>query len=349
MYKTARIQQGLLNHRLFASILDILLLLVSAFVLHLILLYTVFAAFGYVSMKSDVKDIEEKYNLNLGTTEEYQVYEEAIQNLYFNEFPKEMVNYYKEQYGKEFSITHIYNIVILRLPEQPTFDNYKTDYYQYVQNEDGTFDVDTIAIKVEGYGDFYERNLQSLFSSNYKRMDDLVEQFNPEYLDLNSEIYAYEVYSRIISFLACYIVLFVIIPFKNHESQTLCMKKFGLAYVDNKTGYFLKKRKVVFRYLICFTIPFIGFIFATKYSLIILFIGYLLLDHLILLFNKNNLNISDKILNIETCDLKESLLFADKEEETSFFESEEGKKLNDPSFLKKLEEAEEIIINEDIE
>ena len=92
------------------------------------------------------------------------------------------------------------------------------------------------------------------------------------------------------------------------------MKKFDLAYVDNKTGYFLKKRKVIYRYAICFILPFIGFILATKYSIIILGIGYLLLDHLLMLFDKNNINIADKLLNIETCQLSESLLFDDKKE-----------------------------------
>lgn len=347
MHKSARIQTALLNNRIFASLLDILSLVISSLVIYFIMLYTLFACFGYVGMKRDAKAIEVEYNLDLGANEDFEVYEAAIQDIYFNKYPDEMVKYYKEQYGDTYSITHIYNIVILRLPSNPTYDNYKSDYYQYVQKADGTFDVDTLAIPVEGYGDYYERNLQSLFYSGYKRMDELVEEFNPEYLELNTTMYAYEVYSRIIGFVISFIVLFVVIPYKTKECQTIFMKKFDLAYVDNKTGYFLKKRKIVWRYLICFILPFVGFMFATKYSIIILGIGYLLLDHLLMLFNKNNINISDKILAIETCKLSESLLFDDKKAETLYFESEEGKKVMDTSFLEKLQAAEEINIISD--
>lgn len=344
MHKSARIQPALLNKRLSAGILDTLLLFLSSIIIYFILLYTVFSIFGYVSMKNDIKDIEVEYSLNLKEGEDYKVYEKVIKDIYFNKYPDEIVKQYKELYGKNYSITHIYNIVVLRLPAEPTYNNYKTDFYQYANKEDGTFDVDSIALLIPGEGVNYERNLQSLYQSNYRRMSNLVETFNYEYFDLNSKTYSYECYARIIAYIISFVVLFVIIPLKNEETRTLCMKKFDLAYVDSNSGYYPKKYKIILRYILCFILPFIGYIISTKYSIIILILGSLLIDYLLMLFSRENLNIPDSILKLETCKLSESLLFKNKADEEEFLESEEGQKVSDESFLKALESAEEIII-----
>lgn len=344
MHKSARIQHALLNHRAFASILDILTLIVTSILVQFVLLYTVFAIFGYSSMNKEIKEIEAKYGLNLKSNEEYQVYEKVIQNIYFNEFSDEIRKEYKSLYGDDFTITHIYNIVVLRLPVNPTYDNFKTDYFQYTQKADGSFDVNTIGTMVEGNGGYYERNLQSLFYSGYKRMDDIVEGYDENYFNLNSKTYSFELYARAIAYIVCFIVLFVVIPFRSREYTTLWTKKFDLAFVDSKNGYFLRKSKLVIRYVLTFILPFVGFVFATKYSIIILFIGYVLIDHLSLLFSNQNNGIADRLLKIETCKLSESLLFVDEEAEKKFLESEEGQKLSDISFVKRLEEADEIIL-----
>lgn len=344
MHKSARIQQGLLSHRIFASVLDIVTFFIVSVLFQLLLLYTVFSIFGYSEMQSEIKEIEEQHSLTLKSNAEYYEYEKVIQDIYFNKYPNEIVNEYKQLYGDNFSIVHIYNIVVLRLPVNPTFDNYKTDYYQYVQKEDGSFDVDAIGVMVEGKGSYYERNLQSLFYSGYKRMDDIVEKFDHNYYTLNVKTYSYECYARIISFVVCFVLWFIIIPLTKREYATLWMRKFDLAFVDSRQGYFLSKRKLTARYIITYLLPLVGFIFATKYSIIILIIGYILIDHLSLLFSKDNNNIADRLLKIETCKLSESLLFVDEEAEKAFLESEEGKKLSDESFVQKLEDADEIIV-----
>jgi hypothetical protein len=177
-------------------------------------------------------------------------------------------------------------------------------------------------------------------------MSKLVEGFNQEYFDLNTATYNHECYARLIGFIISFVVFFVIIPLKVNECQTLMMKKFDLAYVNFKNGYYLKKYKVVLRYVISLLLPLIGFVLATKYSIVILILGYILIDYLLMLFSKDNLNISDSILRIETCKLSESLLFADIKDEKAYLETEEGKKVTDDSFVKTLESAEEIIVSE---
>ena len=344
MHKSARIQPALLSHRLMAGLLDILTLFVFSLGLYFILLYTVFSIFGYLKMSDRIAEIEEEYNLKLPEGEDYKTYEEAIKDIYFNHYSNEIVKQYKDNYGKDYSITHIYNIVILRLPAEPTFDNYKTDFYQYTQKSDGTFDVDSLAVKVEGSGINYDRSIQSLFHSGYKRMSRLVENYNEEYFNLNAATYSHECYARLISFIISFILLFIVIPFKNEVYQTFWMKKYDLAYVSYKTGYNLKRSKVLFRYILSFILPLVGFVIATKYSIVILILGYFMIDNLLMLFSNENLNIADRFLKIETCKHSDSLLFDDKKDEEAFLASEEGKKVTDIAYVKKLEEAEEIIV-----
>lgn len=345
MHKSARIQQGLLNHRLSAGILDLLSLFLTSILLYIIIINTVFNLLGYNDKNIRINDIEDEFNLTLSDREDYVTYEAVIKNIYFNIYSEEIIKQYKDVYGKDYSITHIYNIVILRLPAEPTFDNYKTDFFQYNQKEDGTIDVDSIALKIEGKGSNYERGINSLFNSEYKKMKKVVEEFNSEYFELKATKYAYECYARVIAFVLSFAFLFVVIPFKDEYSRTYFMKKFDLAYVNSKNGYTISKFKVLFRNIISVIVPFVGYVIYNKYSIIILILGYLLLDYLLLLFSKNNMNIADGLLKIETCKLSESLIFENVDDENNYLQSEEGKKVSDESFVKKLEETEEIIIS----
>ena len=349
MHKSARVYEGYLFHRIISGLLDLFILFVTAIALSYLLLYTVFSVFGYNDKKDRIKSIETEYGIVLSEGLEYTEYEKTIQNIYFNKYSNEIIKMYKDLYGDEYSIIHIYNIVILRLPEKPTFENYKTDYYQYTQNDDGSFAVDTLGVKVEGNGDYYERNLQSLFYNGYKKMSSLLEEFHSEYYSLITATYHQECYSRIISFLISFVVYFIIIPLRN-KARTLFLNKYDLIFVNYKNGYYISKSKIVCRNIICLLLPFIGFIFMTKYSIIILTIGYILLDYLLLIFSDGNLNISDKLLRIETCCYSKSLIFENKEDEDAFLASEKGKEVLDADFLEKLSSAEELNVNtEDVE
>ena len=67
-------------------------------------------------------------------------------------------------------------------------------------------------------------------------------------------------------------------------------------------------------------------------------------------FSDGNLNISDKLLRIETCCYSKSLIFENKEDEDAFLASEKGKEVLDADFLEKLSSAEELNVNtEDVE
>ena len=70
----------------------------------------------------------------------------------------------------------------------------------------------------------------------------------------------------------------------------------------------------------------------------------MLIDYLLMLFSKNNLNISDTILKIETCKYSESLIFSSLADEKAYLNTDDGKKISDEVFVQTLEGIEEIIL-----
>ncbi len=347
MDKTIRVSKALVNHRLAANVLNLLLLVIASLGLYFITLYLIFGfGMGYNDKKNQIKEIEESYSLTLNENATYEEYETVIKDFYFNRFTQEICNSYKEYYDKDYTIEHIYNIVILKLPSEPTFDNYKTDFYQYTQNQDGMFNVDMIAIKLEGNGKYYEKNMHDLFYSAYKKLLPLLEEYHTQYYDLKVKVNSNEIYARGISFGIAFLIFYILLPLCNKESAMIFDKKYGLAYINRKNGYSVYKWKIILRNIVMMIIPFIGVLFANKYSIIILSIGYLFLDHLVLLFSKNNLLLEEMIFGIDVCSTKESLLFKNKEEEDAYLSSEEGKRVEDTAFMEKLETLNQINIQE---
>lgn len=345
MDKSVRISKALINTRIKANLINLTIFTIFVVALYFFVLFVIFGfGFGYNSRKQEIQSIEQKYDLRLGEEASYDDYEKALKKFYFTSFQEEICSEYKTLYNKEYTIVHIYNIVVLNLPAEPSFDNYKTSFYQYSQKEDGTFDVDQEAIKVEGNGKYYEKSMHDLYYNSYKKLKILLENYDEDYYAMKVKNYNFEVMARGISFALIFLIMFVAIPIGNKEGATLIEKKLDLAYVNISNGYLCKKWRIILRNVLSFCIPFIGVLLANKYSIIILTIGYIFLDHLILLFSKNNLMLEEKICRIEVCIVSESLLFKNEVEETNYFSSEEGKKIGDPAFMKALEEMNQINI-----
>lgn len=350
MDKSVRISKALINTRIKANLLNLIILTISVVLLYFFVIYIIFGfGFGYNQRKQDIQSIEQKYDLRLGEGASYADYEKALKKFYFTSFQEDICLEYKKLYNKEYTIVHIYNIVVLNLPAEPTFDNYKTNFYQYSQKEDGTFDVDKEAIKVEGSGKYYERSMHDLYYNSYKKLKTLLENYDENYYAMKVKNYNFEVIARGISFALIFLVMFVAIPISNKEGATLIEKKFDLAYVNIRNGYLCKKWRIVLRNVLSFCIPFIGILLGNTYSIIILTVGYLFLDHLILLFSKNNLMLEEMICRVETCIISESLLFKNETEEAEYLSSEDGKRIDDPTFMKALEETNPMNIIKEIE
>ena len=71
-------------------------------------------------------------------------------------------------------------------------------------------------------------------------------------------------------------------------------------------------------------------------------IGYLFINCLLLIFSKNNMDLAERILKMTTCSIEESLLFESEEQEKEYFNSEEGRKIEDPDYLDRLSNLKKI-------
>lgn len=350
MDKSARISSAQINHRIFAYLLDLLSISISTALIFVFILYLIFGPMGYNEKKSKVNDIIEQYNLNLTKGLDYKEYEVVLQDFYFNKYSEEIKNSYNSKYNTDYTIIHIYNIEVLNLPQNPTITStYKTELYQYIQNNDGTFNVDALGIKIEGSGSTYEKNMSDLFYNSYDDLSSYLEDFNIEYYNLVVETNSKEAYSRIIAILISIIIFYIIIPSISKYKSTLFEQQFKIAKTNKNNGYTISILKVILRTIILFLIPVIGFIIFNKYSFIILTIGYLFVNILVLLLSKGNKDIPDKLLRIESSSITMSLIFKNSDEEDKYLNSSEGKNINEKSFLDKLEKIDNIVINENMD
>lgn len=337
MERNVRIQEGLLNHRLSSFLFDLASLLISSVAIYFIVLYSIFAlGFGYVEKNNQVKQIENEYVLNLEEGLNYKEYETVLKDFYFNKYPEQIAKEFNELHKTDFTITHVYNIVVLKLTNVPTYETYKTDYYSYYQEADGSFNPDVLAIKIEGSGKVYEKNMSDLYYSSYNDLKKMLKSYNDEYLFLTLDVFNYRSASRMIGFGVSLIIFYLIIPLKNKYGSTLFEKVYKLGHVNKKDGYVVKKYKLIIRPIIYYLLPFIAIAVGSKNSIIIVLMGYLFINFLLLIFSKDNYDIADRILKMQTCSIEESLLFKNEKEEIEYFNSEEGKKIEEPEFLEKL-------------
>lgn len=344
MDKSIRIQKNLLSQKLTANLLDTLVLACTTLVLYFVILYGIFGTFfNFVSNTKEIKEIESSYHLDFKKNLDYKEYETAIKTFYLH-FEEEIEQEYNEIHETDFTVRHIYNIIVLRLPVNPTPDNYKTDYYQYIQKENGEFDPDQFAILTEGSGKVYEKNMHDIYYSAYGKLKALLENYDEEYAKLKLNTYNSRCYSRVISFLIAFILCFIIYPSKNLYYLSFFERKQNIAYVNQIDGYLAKKYKILIKRILVYIIPFIGFIGFSKYSIIILIIGSLFLNYLILMFSSKNNEIPENMLKIETCSIDESLLFKNYKEDVAYFQKDESKEINDVDFLNKLESISNISV-----
>lgn len=335
-----RISIAFTNHKLITVFLDNVIVFISTTMLYFALIFSVFNFGGnYVNKISRINEIKAEYSLNLAEGLDYNEYEKIVQDFYFNKYPSEITKAYNTRYNEEKTIIHIYNIMVLNLPINPTSSSYSTEYYKYAQKENGEFDTEVIAERIilENPSKTYYKNMSDLFYNAYSDLEPYLRTFNGEFNSLYNTTATLEMSARIISFLVSILIFYYIIPLTNKYGSTIMEKVYKLGHCNYINGYLVPRWKIWVRPLIYFLIPFIGIVYFTRNTIIIFIIAYIALNLLILLVSKKNLDFADKILKMNTCYINESLLFKDRAEEEAYFDSEEGKKITDVDFVSTLE------------
>lgn len=321
MNKNVRIEKGYIKNRVVAYLFDICISAITYLLLELIILNAVFVPFfNFNNNKDEIALTLKEYNLDYSDDLDYTEYESVIQDFYFVKFTNEIIEDYKIKYKETYTIEHIYNVLVLGLSTSPTLDSYSTSLYKYEIDEDGNFLVDKIGTRIEGSGSNYEKNLRDLFLTTYNKLSDYLRSYLPSFNKIYSENQLYLLINRSISITLSFIIFYLIIPLTNKYGSTLFERIFDIAHINIKNGYLVKKYKIILKSLINYIIPIIGIILGTTYSIVILTIGFLFLNFLDIVVSKNNLDLGEMILRIETASIKESLLFKDKNEENNYIE-----------------------------
>ena len=339
MIKSLRVENASTGKRLLSVLFDVLSLAVLSIALFFTFLYAVMNPINkYTYHKNYSRQIEDEYGLNLKSGLTYDNYEKVLQHFYLVDCPEEIKAEVNKNYGTNYSITHIYNVVVLLLPDQPTIENYQNDYFSYKIDADGNFLVDELAVLVEGHsGPVYEKNMRDLFYNSYIKLKEMLASYRSDYGFSVLMIQTSELVSRIVSISLAFTVLYIIIPLINKNGATLFEKLYHIGHVNYSSGYSMPKYKIVLSALINYSLPILGFVIFTKYSIVLISILYFFLNNLVMVLNGDNRNISELILRTLSINIDNSLVFKNRKEEKEYENSDENKVVTEQEFLDKLE------------
>ena len=333
MERDLLIEKPSLGTRFLTYFGDLVIAIISTIVLYFVILYGVFAtAFNYIGNTNYINETYDEYNLNIRYGEDYQVYEEVLEDFYFNKFKDQILEDFNGD-DNNYSIEYIYNVMVLNLPQEPTTSYYSNGLYRYKQNEDGSFNLDAVGVQENGSGDYFERNLADLFYDSYQDLPSILANYEPELAKAISDNGTYEAISRSVALIISASCFYILIPFLNKNGATILAKHYKIAYVNKKNCLEIKKRKVPLRPLIYFILPLIGLIFYNNYTLVILIILPLFINPLAILLNKKNQDFYEMICFIKACDLESSNVFKTEEELQEFINKAD---ISDENYLNNL-------------
>lgn len=344
MNKNIRVEKALSSRRLLTFVFDSLLLVASIIGLYFVFLYAVMnPTLDYQNHKNNKKQIEAEYGLNLETGLSYTEYEQVIQRFYLQDFHEEIKRDINSNYGTNYTINHIYNVVVLQLPDIPTPEKYKTTFFQYRMDEDGHYLVDELAILVEGNsGPVYEKNMRDLFYTTYARLPDMLKDYHSDYKESLLAVDSSEILSRLIASIISFTILFEVFTLINPYGSSTFEKLYKIGYVNSKSGYMASKGKLFIYHFFNHLIPFVGIVLFSRYSIVLLTVLFVFINEIVMIFSKENRTLVEKIFKLDAIDLSTSLVFKNRKEEREYENSEEHQIVSDQDYLDKLSNTDKI-------
>ena len=334
MKKEVLIEKGAVGSRLLAFFLDLLSTILGTIVLYFVIVYGVFATgFNYVGRNNNLKATNTSYKLDYKYGQSYTKYEEVIQEFYFVHFKDNILADYKND-GNDYSIEYIYNVLVLNLPSNPSSTNYQTSLYKYQQADDGSFDVDRLAVQVEGNGQYFERNLMDLFYCKYQDLWKYIYKYDVNYRNDYDMVVLSKKISRVVAFSISSFVFFGVFPLVNKNGSTIFEKKKKLGYVNSNDLFEIKPYKNILRPFIYFTLPAIGIYFFSRYTVILLCVLPIFINFIFIFLSKDNKDIYERIARTKSISLEESKILKNEEEFKEFAAKEE---IENEEYLKTLE------------
>lgn len=276
--------------------------------------YPVMNGTSYKNAIATRNELRETYSLNKTAGLSYEEYQAPIESFYFDSFPSGIKALYDNGGGTAHSIAYYYNVHVCQLPDAPTPADYKTDYFGYVLNDDGSVNLD---VKADCYASTLNKrglkDLSDIYHSAYSKLPDLLLDLSSDYSGAVSLITVSEGSSRLSSIGLSFVIVELLWPLFDKHGGALGEKIWSLGYAS-KNGFRMKKWKIPLRCLLYMALPMLGAYGLSAYSVTLLWIMPVFFDELFIMFSGNNQSLPDKFLCLLQVDLKESKIYKDEQE-----------------------------------
>lgn len=305
-----------LGQALLAHLIDIGLLFIIWIVAYFAVCYPV--TINNPGIKSANEYIDEtERSLRLKTNDDIsrEEKEAIVKDFYFVEFPDEIKDIYIDETIYEgISLTYYYNVRVLGLEFNPYPEYEGTSLYEYVKNEDGSFNFDVIGVRsfpdseLSGRG---KRDLEALYDDAIEGCLYMLQSIDKEYAVAYYHVTTSTSYGIAASFSFAYICLFAILPLllKNKATAGEAVLRLGTC---QKTGYAAKWYIVELRALIGFVLPFFGAYLFDSYSIVCLLILPIFLNFLYPLLTGKRQTLLDTLFRLRVVINKESTIYKDE-------------------------------------
>jgi hypothetical protein len=297
---------------LLAFLANYLFVASAAVVLYFSVCFPILATNGnYLSSEAYVSSSREKYDLNLPDNATYDRYESPLKDFYFSAFPNEIADYFSGLEGQSLSIGYLYNVNVCQLPTDPTPTNYKTDFFSYVVNGDGSIDKDAICVmsddlSTEGYAD-----VKDIFYNAYGQLPTLLADVDATFSASLTCLYEAEGFSRLACLGLAFLAEGLLLPFFFKNGASLGEHLFHIGYA-NANGYRLHIYKIPLKTLLEFALPALAAYWLNPYFVVVFAVAPAFFNALSMIFSFQNRSFPDKILGMREVDLNESPIYRDR-------------------------------------
>lgn len=329
----SRIERPAIHIRLLVYLINILFVIASTFCLYFAVFIPSFSATSkYVDDKNNVTEILETYDLKRGSGAPYSIYKGIIENVYFNMYPNEIIRDYSSE--KTYSITYIYNVLVLQLPANPDATNYKTTFFHYEMDNAGKILVDQIGVVNSDLTDVGYANLSTLMYSKYSNLPSVFYEYNESYKTSLNNYTSIEATSRVSSLAIAFLIIYILLPLCFKNGALLGDVFFFIGYVDKK-GYSIKKYKIILRGFLFAIFPLLGIYYLSTLMVSLLICLPIFIDVLVMIFSRTQTSLIEYSLFILPADVRTSLIFKNEKEEKEFSETSLGN-FSDADYTAKL-------------
>ncbi|HIU44859.1 MAG TPA: hypothetical protein IAC52_00990 [Candidatus Enteromonas pullicola] len=327
---------------LLGSALNFLFIIVAWIAVYFSVCYPITINSHAIEEANDYNDsLLTSLDLKLPSNSSQEEFKQAVDDFYFVEFPEEIEDLFVPE---GYSLIAYYNVNVLRLPEDPSPTNYKTQYFSYIL-VDGLPDVNQIGQKSDDLGKRGEEDVRSIYSDAYSYLKMMLQEIDPEYEANLVYINTSTMYGVVSSFLLSYAVFMAVIPFltKNRGSLGDALLRVGTC---GKDGYRTSAVRILAKALVGLPLPLLTAIFLNAYTATLLLAFPYFLNLLYCILFQKREPFLETISGIVLIDNSQSTVFNDDIDEM-VVGAKALSSYTDPEYVTKLAAAESMDVKDE--